>query len=128
MSAMKSVWSVCYLTCCFLSTIVYLKSARAQALKILSHCLQLVRSDANIFPEYVLPSLSWLTQDQEDIVRITYAKNIGSQAETVLKFLEMAQLDYANQENNEDDDLPIQCQVFSFFQRDWLWVNSVFLY
>ena len=73
------------------------------------------RSDANIFPEYVLPSLSWLTQDKEDIVRIAYAKNIGSQAETVLKFLEMAQLDYANQESNEDDDLPIQCQVFSFF-------------
>ena len=109
-----------------------LPQVRAQALKILSHCLQLVRSvprsDANIFPEYVLPSLSWLTQDQEVIVRIAYAKNIASLAETALKFLEMAQLDYANQENNEDDDLPIQCQVFLFFKRDWLWVNSVFLY
>ena len=40
----------------------------------------------------------------------------------------MAQLDYANQENNEDDDSPIQHQVLLFFQRDWLWVNSVFLY
>ena len=62
----------------------------AQALKILSHCLQLVRnmsrSDANVFPEYVLPSLSLLTQDQE----IAYAKNIASLAETDLKFLEMA--------------------------------------
>ena len=35
----------------------------------------------------------------------------------------MAQLDYANQENNEDDDSPIQYQVLLFFQRDWLWVN-----
>ena len=105
-----------------------LPQVRAQALKILSHCLQLVhstvpRSDANIFPEYIVPSLSWLTQDQE----IAYAKNIASLAETALKFLEMAQLDYANQENNEDDDSPIQYQVLLFFQRDWLWVNSVFL-
>ena len=63
-------------------------------------------SDANIFPEYVLPSLSWLTQDQEVIARIAYAENMASLAETALKLLEMAQLDYANQENNEDDDLP----------------------
>ncbi|XP_044166785.1 phosphoinositide 3-kinase regulatory subunit 4-like [Acropora millepora] len=87
-----------------------LPQVRAQALKILSHCLQLVGnmscSDANIFPEYVLPSLSWLTQDQE----IAYAKNIASPAETALKFLEMTRLDYANQENNEDDDLSIQYQ------------------
>ena len=90
-----------------------LPQVRAQALKILSHCLQLVRSVprsdiANIFPEYVLPSLSWLTQDQEDIVRIAYAENIASLAERALKFLEMAQLDpNANQENNEDDDSSI---------------------
>ncbi|XP_044166779.1 phosphoinositide 3-kinase regulatory subunit 4-like [Acropora millepora] len=93
-----------------------LPQVRAQALKILSHCLQLVRSVprsdiANVFPEYVLPSLSWLTQDQEVIVRIAYAENIASLAETALKFLEMAQLDCANQENNEDEDLPIQYQV-----------------
>ena len=71
-------------------------------------------SDANIFPEYVLPSLSWLTQDQG----IAYAKNIASLAETALKFLEMAQLDYANQENNEDDDSSIQYyQVLLVFSK-----------
>ena len=70
-------------------------------------------SDANLFPEYVLPSLSWLTQDQE----IVYAKNIASLAEMALKFLEMAQLDYANQENNEDDDSSIQYQVLSVFSK-----------
>ena len=90
-----------------------LPQVRAHALKTLTQCLQLVRSmprnDANIFPEYILPSLSLLTQDQEIIVRIAYAENIASLAETALKFLEMAQLDYANQEN--DDDIPIQYQV-----------------
>ena len=74
------------------------------------------RSDSKIFPEYVLPSLSWLTQDQEDIVSIAYAENIASLAERALKFLEMAQLDYANQEKNEDDDLPIQYQVLLFLK------------
>ena len=92
-----------------------LPQIRAQALKILTQCLQLVRSiprsDANIFPEYILPGLSWLTQDQEVIVRIAYAENIASLAETALKFLEMAQLDYANQENDKADDVPIQYQV-----------------
>ena len=62
-----------------------------------------------------MPSLSWLTQDQEVIARIAYAENMASLAETALKFLEMAQLDYANQENNEDDDSPIQYQVLLFF-------------
>ena len=102
---------------CYMLFIV--NELRAQALKILSHCLQLVRSvarsDAKIFPEYVLPSLSWLTQNQEDIVSIAYAENIASLAETALKFLEMAQLDYANQENN-DDDLPIQYQLLLFLK------------
>ena len=96
-----------------------LPQVRAQALKILGHCLQLVRSvasrDANIFPEYFLPSLSWLTQDQEVIVRIAYAENIASLAERALKFLEMAQLDYAIQENKEDEDLSIQHQVLLLF-------------
>ena len=61
-------------------------------------------------------------------MRIAYAESIASLAETALKFLEMAQLYYANQEDDEDDYLPIQYQVLLFFQRDWLWVNSVFLY
>ena len=36
----------------------------------------------------------------------------------------MAQLDYANQENNEDDDSPIQYQVLLFFQRRRLVVGE----
>ena len=46
-----------------------------------------------------------------------YAKNIAWLAEMALKFLEMAQLDYANQENNEDDDSSIQYQVLSVFSK-----------
>ena len=38
-------------------------------------------------------------------------------AETALKFLEVVQLGYANQENKEDDDLPIHYQVFFFFSK-----------
>ena len=74
-------------------------------------CSQYASQRRKYFPEYILPSLSWLTQDQEVIVRIAYAENIASLAETALKFLEMAQLDFANQENNEDSDAPIQYQV-----------------
>ena len=110
-----------------------LPQVRAQALKILSHCLQLVRSVprsdiANIFPEYVLPSLSWLTQDQEDIVRIAYAENIASLAETALKFLEMAQLDIMPIKRTMKMMTCLFCtRYYYFFQRDWLWVNSIFL-
>ena len=112
-----------------------LPQVRAQALKILSHCLQLVRSVprsdiANIFPEYVLPSLSWLTQDQEDIVSIANAENIASLAETALKFLEMAQLDYAKIIKRTMKMMTCLYSTryyFYVFQRDWLWVNSIFL-
>ena len=95
-----------------------LPQVRAQALKTLSQCLQLVRniqrSDANIFPEYILPSLSLLAQDTEVIVRISYAENIASLAEVALKFLEMAQLDYGNVNQDSRSDAPIQYQVRSF--------------
>ncbi|XP_031568622.1 phosphoinositide 3-kinase regulatory subunit 4-like [Actinia tenebrosa] len=91
-----------------------LPQIRAQAIKTLTHCLHLVknitRSDANIFPEYILPSLSWLTQDAEVVVRLAYAESIASLAETALKFLEMAQLDRNNVIKENQDDTPIQYQ------------------
>ena len=131
LTVMKSFWSVCYLACCFLSTILYLKSElrlwRSHCLQLLQWCQQLLQWCQHISRVRPAKFIIWLTQDQEVIVRIAYAKNIASLAEAALKFLEMAQLDYANQENNEDDDSPIQYQVLLLFQRDWLWVNSVFL-
>lgn len=53
---------------------------------------RLPRSDANVFPEYVLPAISSLAGDQATIVRIAYAQNIATLAETAVKFLEQTQL------------------------------------
>lgn len=54
---------------------------RVAAIDTLTECLVLVtdvkRRDANVFPEYVLPSISLLATDSAVVVRIAYAKNIG---------------------------------------------------
>lgn len=69
---------------------------RAAALNTLTSCLCLVktlpRSDANIFPEYVLPSVASLAIDPATNVRVTYAQNIATLAETAVRFLEQSQL------------------------------------
>ncbi|XP_077998060.1 phosphoinositide 3-kinase regulatory subunit 4-like [Glandiceps talaboti] len=82
---------------------------RATALKTLTQSLALVkavpRSDANIFPEYILPNLAHLTQDDVVAVRVAYAENIASLAETALHFLEITQLDHASKEEESDSIL-----------------------
>ncbi|MPC17628.1 Phosphoinositide 3-kinase regulatory subunit 4 [Portunus trituberculatus] len=69
---------------------------RVCSIHTLTHCLTLVasvpRSDANIFPEYILPSLADIIQDEVIIVRQAYAENIATIAETALRFLEYSQL------------------------------------
>lgn len=54
---------------------------RVNALHTLTICLCLVkelpRSDANVFPEYVLPSIAPLATDISVMVRVAYARNIG---------------------------------------------------
>ncbi|KAJ3412367.1 Serine/threonine-protein kinase [Chytridiales sp. JEL 0842] len=69
---------------------------RATALKMLTQLVSLVESitpaDANIFPEYILPSLRRFIQDPTVFVRATYAQCIATLAETALKFLELSQL------------------------------------
>lgn len=69
---------------------------RVCSIHTLTHCLTLVssvpRSDANIFPEYILPSLADIIQDEAIIVRQAYAENIATLAETALRFLEYSQL------------------------------------
>ncbi|CAN8016185.1 unnamed protein product [Ixodes persulcatus] len=66
---------------------------RAAAVETLTACLTLVktvpRSDANVFPEYILPNLMHVTQDNAVIVRMALAENIAVLAETALRFLEM---------------------------------------
>ncbi|KAJ3112086.1 Serine/threonine-protein kinase [Phlyctochytrium bullatum] len=69
---------------------------RATALKALTQILSstdsLTPSDANIFPEYILPSLHKLSNDPDVLVRTTYALCISSLAESALKFLELSQM------------------------------------
>ncbi|KAG5671298.1 hypothetical protein PVAND_001503 [Polypedilum vanderplanki] len=71
-------------------------NVRVAALDTLTQCLCLVknlpRSDANVFPEYVLPSIAPLAVDAATIVRVAYAQNIATLAETAVRFLEQSQL------------------------------------
>ncbi|XP_046850772.1 phosphoinositide 3-kinase regulatory subunit 4-like isoform X2 [Xenia sp. Carnegie-2017] len=79
---------------------------RARAIWTLTQILQLVEilppDEGNIFPEYILPALMNLPDDEEVIVRIAYAENIASIAEIALNFLEMAQLRYNNTVSEEE--------------------------
>ena len=71
-------------------------NVRVAGLDTLTQCLCLVtrlpRSDANVFPEYVLPAIAHLAIDPVTIVRTAYAQNIATLAETAVKFLEQTQL------------------------------------
>ncbi|XP_022087879.1 phosphoinositide 3-kinase regulatory subunit 4-like [Acanthaster planci] len=82
---------------------------RAEAIRTLSQTLTLVnsvpRSDANIFPEYILPNLSNLPQDEVVLVRVAYAENIAVLAETALRFLEMVQLDHTTNQDAQADSV-----------------------
>ncbi|XP_058127608.1 phosphoinositide 3-kinase regulatory subunit 4 [Anopheles ziemanni] len=78
---------------------------RVCALNTLTHCLRLVRhlprSDANVFPEYILPSIAPLAVDSSTFVRITYARNVAMLAETAVSFLEQSQ------QNCSSENLPV---------------------
>lgn len=53
---------------------------QAQALETLTACLGMVklipRSDAHVFPEYILPAIAALATDPSTHVRVSYARNI----------------------------------------------------
>ncbi|XP_071037345.1 phosphoinositide 3-kinase regulatory subunit 4 isoform X3 [Parasteatoda tepidariorum] len=70
---------------------------RVAVIQTLTECLSLIksipRSDGNVFPEYILPNLSHIAHDEAVIVRMAYAENIASLAETALRFLEMTHSD-----------------------------------
>ncbi|XP_039281879.1 phosphoinositide 3-kinase regulatory subunit 4 isoform X2 [Nilaparvata lugens] len=68
------------------------------ALHTLTRCLSLdsvvhnvPSTDANIFPEYILPGLNSVAHDKAVIVRTAYAEDIAQLADTALKFLEHSQ-------------------------------------
>lgn len=81
---------------------------RAELLRVITQCLKDIksvpRSDANIFPEYIFPSLSNLTQDPSAMVRAAYAENIAQLAETGLQVLEMMQRTDLEDTEEEDAD------------------------
>ncbi|XP_072035782.1 phosphoinositide 3-kinase regulatory subunit 4-like isoform X1 [Amphiura filiformis] len=92
-----------------------LPRVRAEAVRTLTQTLSIVksvpRSDANIFPEYILPNLSPTTQDEIVMVRVAYAENIAVLAETALRFLEMVQLEQTTQADGGSQDLSVQYQA-----------------
>ncbi|XP_072316340.1 phosphoinositide 3-kinase regulatory subunit 4 [Eucyclogobius newberryi] len=88
---------------------------RAQALRTLTRVLGMVngapRNDTNIYPEYILPGIAQLAQDEATIVRLAYAENIAHLAESALRFLELVQENHVNnceQEVNEDQEETLQ--------------------
>uniref|UniRef100_A0A4W3GSE5 Phosphoinositide 3-kinase regulatory subunit 4 n=1 Tax=Callorhinchus milii TaxID=7868 RepID=A0A4W3GSE5_CALMI len=76
---------------------------RAEAVRTLTKVLALVkevpRNDVNIYPEYILPGIAHLAQDEATLVRLAYAENIALLAETALRFLEIVQLNNLNLES-----------------------------
>ncbi|XP_052002420.1 phosphoinositide 3-kinase regulatory subunit 4-like isoform X2 [Xyrauchen texanus] len=84
---------------------------RAEAVRTLTKVLALVkevpRNDVNIYPEYILPGIAHLAQDDATIVRLAYAENIAHLAETALRFLELVQENNLSSEqdlNGEDTE------------------------
>ncbi|XP_062840055.1 phosphoinositide 3-kinase regulatory subunit 4 [Anolis carolinensis] len=81
---------------------------RAEAVRTLTKVLALVkevpRNDINIYPEYILPGIAHLAQDEATIVRLAYAENIALLAETALRFLELVQLKNLNMENEPNSE------------------------
>jgi len=80
---------------------------RAHTITSITSCVCLVknvpRSEGNIFPEYILPNLNFLTNDAEVIVQVSLAENIACLAETALRFLEIVQLNMINTANQEKE-------------------------
>lgn len=69
---------------------------RAGAVRSITQCLSAIGrvplSDANIFPEYILPEISHLVNDTDVVVRLALAETISVLSSTALRFLEVAQL------------------------------------
>eukprot|EP00842_Homolaphlyctis_polyrhiza_P006602 jgi/Hompol1/6943/HPOL_000975-RA len=82
-------------------------TVRINALTTLTQLLLTVKSltpsDANIFPEYLLPSLRRFATDSNVLARAAYAQCISTIAEIALQFLELAQILKA--ENTTDLDM-----------------------
>ncbi|BES89107.1 phosphoinositide 3-kinase regulatory subunit [Nesidiocoris tenuis] len=63
--------------------------------KALSYVKVVPPSDANVFPEYILPGLSQVAHDDSVIVRTAFAENIAELAEISLRLLEHWQVSHS---------------------------------
>ena len=75
-------------------------SVRIAAFNCITDCAQAVEqvplSDANIFPEYILPSLVDLCHDKNDLVRLAFASRISEVAQQAVRFLDLVMLSGIN--------------------------------
>ena len=76
-------------------------SVRIAAFNCITDCVKAVTnvpvSDANIFPEYILPNLVPLCNDRNDLVRAAFASRIAEIAEHSVRFLDLVIFNQANQ-------------------------------
>lgn len=83
---------------------------KVSAINTITKCLGLVkkipRSDANIFPEYVLPGLAALATDPNTCVRAAYARNIAALAEIAVRYLEQTQTEIYDKSSSKQRDVP----------------------
>jgi phosphoinositide-3-kinase regulatory subunit 4 len=79
-----------YLICLLSDSYIPVRISALVALtQLVSSVETLTPSDANIFPEYILPALKSFTTHRDPMVRATYAQCISTIAETAMLFLEM---------------------------------------
>lgn len=108
---------------------------RVSAIHTLTKCLDLVKnippSDVNIFPEYILPGLAHLTQDEAVIVRAAFAENIACLSHIALRYLDNSHLMKANNKKNPrqnyDSELQTLHEMVCFRREQSLYNNTKFV-
>ena len=81
-------------------------SVRIAAFQALTSCVRVIKriplSDANIFPEYILPNLFPLCHDRNERVRATFASGIAEIAQQSVRFLDMLMISSQKEYENND--------------------------
>ena len=94
-------------------------TVRISALQSLSSCICAVKripvSDANIFPEYILPNLLPFCHDRNELVRVKFASCIAEIAQQAVRFLDLLMLSSQQQiEANDEIDSPLPTKSSGF--------------
>lgn len=97
---------------------------KVSAINTITKCLDLVRSvprsDANIFPEYILPGLAPLATDPNTCVRAAYAQNIATLAEISLRYLEQSQTDLGDKTGMKQREVS-----FSIYLHNTIYLSKI---